>query len=218
VHSVGGGRLLPEGTQAATGAIAATERKSMIIVISETTAFFCFLIYASFFEWTLHKYLMHMPLWQYPFRAHALVHHGLFRTGERYFLPDAKVIRKVRFAWWNAPFILLLHTPVILWLQRTLAVDIAGGALAALALYDFLYEYLHYCMHIPKRRRLEATAWFRWLDSHHHMHHKRHFNNLNVVLPLADFVFGTLIPSREHMAAPDRGQGASQVNLLLSES
>ena len=66
----------------------------MDIFISETTAFFCFLVYASFFEWTLHKYLMHTPFWQYPFRAHALVHHGLFRTGDQYFLPDAKVIRK----------------------------------------------------------------------------------------------------------------------------
>ena len=62
----------------------------MVILISETTAFFCFLAYASFFEWTLHKYLMHTPFWQYPFRAHALVHHGLFRTGAQYFLPDVK--------------------------------------------------------------------------------------------------------------------------------
>jgi hypothetical protein len=123
----------------------------MIIIISETTAFFSFLVYASFFEWTLHKYLMHTPFWQYPFRAHALVHHGLFRTGDHYFLPDAKVIRKVRFAWWNAPFIIILHTPVILWIQRELAADIFVGALSALILYYFLYEYLHYCMHIPKR-------------------------------------------------------------------
>ncbi len=198
--------------------IAALERSSMTILISEMTAFFSCLIYASFFEWTLHKYLMHTPLWQYPFRAHALVHHGLFRTGTQYFLPDAKVIRKVRFAWWNAPFIIMLHTPVILWLQRLSGEAIFGGALLALILYYFLYEYLHYCMHIPKRRWLETTAWFRWLDSHHHMHHKRHFNNLNVVLPLADILFGTLIPAEEHMAVPDREDGASQVRLLLSET
>lgn len=190
----------------------------MTIIISETTAFFCFLVYASFFEWTLHKYLMHTPFWQYPFRAHALVHHGLFRTGDDYFLPDAKVIRKVRFAWWNAPFIIILHTPVILWLQWMLTTNIFVGALSALILYYFLYEYLHYSMHIPKRRWFETTAWFRWLDSHHHMHHKRHFNNLNVVLPLADIVFGTLIPAKDHMALPDREDGATQVGLLLSES
>src|SRR5262245_14372966 len=62
----------------------------MIILFSETAAFFCFLAYASFFEWTLHKYLMHTPLWRYPFRAHALVHHGLFRTGTQYFCPTRR--------------------------------------------------------------------------------------------------------------------------------
>jgi len=187
----------------------------MISTTTEIAAFFSFLIYASFFEWTLHKYLMHKPLWRYPFYAHAVVHHGLFRTGEDYFLSDAKVIRKVRFAWWNAPFILLLHAPAILWLQDALAGNIISGAFAALVLYYFLYEYLHYCMHIPKGRRLENTAWFRWLDSHHHMHHKRHFSNLNVVLPLADFIFRTLVPADDHIAPPDRAQGARQVGLLL---
>ena len=50
------------------------------------------------------------------------------------------------------------------------------------------------------------------------MHHKRHFNNLNVVLPLADIVFGTLIPAEEHMTVPDREDGATHVGLLLSET
>ena len=189
----------------------------MNIIISEATAFFCCLLYASFFEWTLHRYLMHTPVWRYPFRAHALVHHGLFRTGDRYFLPDAKVIRKVRFAWWNAPCIVLLHAPAFLWLQSTWVPNTLLGGLSALILYYFLYEYLHYCMHIPKRRWVETTAWFHWLDSHHHMHHKRHFNNLNVVLPLADVVFGTLIPAKQRMAMPDRQNGATHVGLLLSE-
>ncbi len=188
------------------------------MIISEIAAFFCFFLYASFFEWTLHKYLMHQPRWQYPFRAHALVHHGLFRTGDKYFLSDAKVIRKVRFAWWNAPFILLLHAPLILWIEQAVGLNISAGGFSALVLYYFLYEYLHYCMHIPKGRRLESTAWFRWLDSHHHMHHKRHFNNLNVVLPVADLLFGTLIPTEEHMALPDREEGARQVELLFLKS
>lgn len=188
----------------------------MTSTTTEIAAFFSFFIYASFFEWTLHRYLMHTPVWRYPFRAHALVHHGLFRTGEKYFLSDAKVIRKVRFAWWNAPLIIILHGPVIFWLQKALAANLAVGALAALVLYYFLYEYFHYCMHIPKGRWLERTAVFHWLDSHHHMHHQHHFNNLNVVLPLADLLFGTLIPAGNHIAPPDRERGAHQVELLLS--
>src|SRR5919106_5606200 len=116
----------------------------MFFSISELAAFVCFFVYGSFFEWTLHKYLMHQPRWQYPFRAHALVHHGLFRTGRQYFLSDVKVIRKVRFAWWNAPLIFLLHAPVIIWLEEISNADILLGAFSALIAYYFLYEYLHY--------------------------------------------------------------------------
>jgi hypothetical protein len=190
----------------------------MNLLITQLTAFGSFIVYGSFFEWALHKYLMHQPRWQYPFKAHALVHHGIFRTGQDYFLADPKYLRKVRFAWWNAPLILLLHTPAILYIEYLLGSNILFGALAAMAGYYFLYEYLHYCMHIPKARRLEQTAWFRWLDSHHHMHHKRHFNNLNVVLPLADLVFGTLIPGKDHLVLPNRQEGAHQVELLLVDS
>jgi hypothetical protein len=187
----------------------------MPFYISEVLAFAGFFLYGSFFEWTLHKYLMHQPRWQYPFRAHALVHHGLFRTGRDYFLSDKKYRRKVRFAWWNAPFIIGLHLPAIFSLEQILAVPILFGACAAMAVYYGLYEYLHYCMHIPAERWFEQTRWFRWLDAHHHMHHKRHLNNLNVVLPLADAVFGSLIRAKERIPAPDRKQGAFRMEAVL---
>jgi hypothetical protein len=182
----------------------------------QLVVFFATFLYGNFFEWFLHKYLMHQPRWQYSFRAHALIHHGLFRTGADYFLSHRNNRRKVRFAWWNAPLILILHLPAILYVEYLFGVSIIFGAFAAIGVYYFLYEYLHYCMHVPRGRRLEQTAWFRWLDSHHHMHHKRHFNNLNVVLPLADVVLGTLIPAKEHMSVPDRRQGAIRVEPLLS--
>jgi hypothetical protein len=187
----------------------------MSFYISEVAAFAAFFVYGSFFEWTLHKYLMHQPRWKYPFRAHALVHHGLFRTGGDYFLSDKKYLKKVRFAWWNAPFIIALHVPAILLIQDLVSAPILAGACAAMAVYYGLYEYLHYCMHIPTGRRLEQTRWFRWLDAHHHMHHKRHLNNLNVVLPLADAVFGSLISPKERIPAPDRQQGAYRMEALL---
>jgi hypothetical protein len=188
----------------------------MDYAFSQFLVFFCTFIYGSFFEWSLHKYLMHQPRWQYPFRAHALIHHGLFRTGADYFLSDPAHMRKIRFAWWNAPLIIILHMPAILSIEYIFGVRILLGATTAIAVYYGLYEYLHYCMHVPKARRLEHTAWFRWLDSHHHMHHKRHLKNLNVVLPLADAVFGTLIPPRNRLTVPERNKGAASVALVLS--
>jgi len=156
-------------------------------------------LYASFFEWFLHRFLMHQPFWSYPFRSHALIHHGIFRSGATYFLPDGENHKNIRFAWWNAPLIIGLHAPLVFWVQHLLQVNIFLGGMAALGVYYFLYEYLHFCMHVPKARRFEKSAWFAWLDAHHHQHHQRHYNNLNVVLPLADFLFGTLIPARERI-------------------
>lgn len=100
--------------------------------------------------------------------------------------------------------ILGLHAPVLLWIGYLFDARIFIGGMAALGLYYFLYEYLHFCMHAPKGRWLEQTGWFYWLDAHHHMHHKRHLSNLNVVLPLADYVLGTLVPARERVPAQTR--------------
>jgi hypothetical protein len=172
--------------------------------LTEVFAFLSLFLYASFFEWFLHRFLMHQPLWSYPFRSHALVHHGIFRSGPSYFLSADKDRKKIRFAWWNAPLILGLHAPAVFWIQHLVQQNIFLGGMAALGFYYFLYEYLHFCMHVPKGRRLENTAWFRWLDEHHHMHHKRHFENLNVVLPLADLVLGTLVFPKERIPAQKR--------------
>jgi hypothetical protein len=182
----------------------------------QIAGFFCAFVYGSFFEWVLHKYLMHRPFWRYSFRAHAVVHHGLFRTGSAYFLSDPGHLRKIRFAWWNAPLIIVLHAPPILYLEHVIGFGVSVGAISAIGVYYSLYEYLHYCMHVPKARRVERSAWFLWLDSHHHMHHKRHFSNLNVVLPLADAVFGTLVPARERPDTPERKQGSADVAIVLS--
>ena len=176
----------------------------MTSYLSEAIAFASFFIYASFFEWFLHRFLMHQPLWSYPFRAHALVHHGIFRSGPSYFLSAFEHRKKITFAWWNAPLILGLHAPLVLWIGYFFGIWIFFGGMAALGLYYFLYEYLHFCMHVPKGRWLEKTGWFCWLDAHHHMHHKRHLSNLNVVLPLADFILKTLVPARERVPAQKR--------------
>ena len=59
--------------------------------------------------------------------------------------------------------------------------------------YYLLYEGLHWVMHVPHAVRfLLRFRWFRFLDAHHKIHHKYMLSNLNVILPLADLVLGTL--------------------------
>jgi hypothetical protein len=153
-------------------------------------------LYASFFEWVLHRYLQHsVRFMRYPYRAHQLEHHAIFSADASYFLSagghQEGDKQHLTFAWWNAPLLIGLHAPLLAVLWWVSSVWVVVGVLVAMAGYYALYEYLHYCMHVPRGRRVEASAVFRFLQAHHRLHHVYYFRNLNVVLPLADLVLGT---------------------------
>ena len=167
---------------------------SLGLLLQQTLGFVTCFLYASFFEWTFHRFVMHNPdVWSYPFRAHTLVHHGVFRFDRSYHLQRDEDKGFVTFAWWNAPVLLALHAPFVLGTQALSGLQIFWGGITAMCFYYFLYEYLHFVMHVPRNRWIERTALFRWLNAHHRNHHKRHDRNLNVVLPLPDWLFGTLV-------------------------
>jgi sterol desaturase/sphingolipid hydroxylase (fatty acid hydroxylase superfamily) len=70
---------------------------------------------------------------------------------------------------------------------------ILAGAGFTFAAYYGTYEYLHWCMHLPRKRALERSGVFFRLNGHHILHHRYMHKNFNVVLPLADFCLGTLL-------------------------
>jgi hypothetical protein len=152
-------------------------------------------IYCSFFEWMLHRHVMHRPwkFFRYPFQAHAVVHHQTFRADASYHLQKETDKRTVPMAWWNAPAIWLLHVAPVLGLQWLVDKPIAWGTFVALIGYYAAYEYMHWCMHVPRKRNIERSGIFFRLNGHHVLHHRYMFKNLNVVLPLFDLLFGTLI-------------------------
>src|ERR1700684_1080112 len=62
-------------------------------------------VISSFFEWTLHRYVMHRPVgsFTYPFRAHALVHHHIFKSDHTYHVINPADKKIIPMAWWNGP-------------------------------------------------------------------------------------------------------------------
>jgi hypothetical protein len=127
---------------------------------------------SSFFEWTLHRYVMHRPVgsFDYPFKAHAVIHHHVFKA-DHTFVSAIPVM------------------PVAFFLGSWM---VYIGALSATAVYYCVYEYIHWCMHLPKARRVERSWLFRRLNGHHLLHHRYMHKNFNVVMPLADLCLGTL--------------------------
>ena len=154
------------------------------------------IIYASLFEWTLHRFVMHKPVgpFRYPFEAHALIHHQIFKADHTYHLVNPKDKKTIPMAWWNGPVLVACcQVPfiiaAIIWEKWALVV----GASVSCTLYYAAYEYIHWCMHLPKRRIVERSGLYFRLNGHHLLHHRYMHKNFNVVLPLADLLLGTLI-------------------------
>jgi hypothetical protein len=170
-------------------------------------------VFGSFFEWTLHRYFMHRQTfnWRYPFERHALVHHRIFRADHSYHLSCDEYKHTIPMAWWNGPALVavcLVPFLIAAFFSRKWGV-LCGGAIACTA-YFAAYEYLHWCMHLPKQRHVERSGIFFRLNGHHLLHHRYMHKNFNVVLPLADLLLGTLLlrskvcfPQARGLAVPD---------------
>lgn len=171
-------------------------------------------VFASFFEWTLHRFIMHRPLgkFRYPFERHALIHHHVFRADHTYHLINEQDAKTIPMAWWNGPALIavgLLPFAAVSWLTHHWGF-LCGGAVSCAGYYG-AYEYMHWCMHLPKKRSLERSGIFFRLNGHHLLHHRYMSKNFNVVLPLADLLLGTLLLRSKVHFAQARGPAVPDV-------
>jgi hypothetical protein len=152
--------------------------------------------FCSLFEWTLHRFVMHKPLgkFRYPFEAHALVHHKIFKADHTYHLIHEHDKKTIPMAWWNGPVLVALGlSPFLVFAAFSHKWGVPCGAAIASASYYAAYEYMHWCMHLPRSRHVERSGIFFRLNGHHLLHHRYMNRNFNVVLPLADLILGTLL-------------------------
>ena len=159
---------------------------------------------------------MHRPVgkFDYPFRAHALVHHRIFRADESYHLKREEDRHTVPMAWWNGPALIAVgQIPFVAVSFFVGGLPFVCGSLASAILYYGAYEYLHWCMHIPGKRNVERSGIFFRLNGHHLLHHRYMNRNFNVVLPLADFWAVPLRPRDrlQHVSGDVLGGGAGVV-------
>jgi hypothetical protein len=161
-----------------------------------SVGFLSAVVYASFFEWILHRYIMHRPFgkFRYPYEHHALIHHRVFRADHTYHLINEKDAKTIPMAWWNGPVLIAVGLiPFVLTAYLSSRWGLLCGAGVACMAYYGAYEYMHWCMHLPKRRQVERSGIFFRLNGHHLLHHRYMGKNFNVVLPLADLCLGTLL-------------------------
>lgn len=150
------------------------------------------IMWCSVCEWALHRYIMHKPVWKlrYPYERHALTHHTIFKADESYHLLKEEDKKTIPMAWWNGIVIASLSSLPVL-----LVFGFYGFVINFVVsmCYYGVYETLHWYMHLPRKRKIEYRTWYRKLNGHHILHHRYTNKNFNVVLPLADLLFGTII-------------------------
>ena len=160
------------------------------------------IIQSSFFEWAFHRYWLHRPwLPKDCFTTHTLIHHQLCKFDDTFHVVEDEQEEALHFQWWGGPILVSINIlPWVLgaWGLGSLGIPLPYVAYlvafsAFAALYYVGYESLHYFMHKPRIDFVERSRWFQFLKTHHRIHHVHMNRNLNVLVPLADLVLGTLV-------------------------
>ena len=149
------------------------------------------ILWCSICEWCLHRFVMHkVPFgFTYAYNAHTKVHHHVFKYDETYHAQNKEDVKTIPMAWWNGIVIsILAGLPMLVFGYKLFLLSFVVSMC-----YYGVYEFIHWCMHLPKRRGVEYRWWFVKLNGHHLLHHRYMYKNYNVVLPFADFIFGTLL-------------------------
>ena len=137
-------------------------------------------------------------MWQ----GHTISHHGTYLPDDHYTQDETNKNEVLTFSWYEGPLIITSATILsfviasiiraLLGVEFTFIMPEVFGAGIAFAIYYAAYEGLHALMHVPKKWRwVSKTRFMAWLNRHHYQHHIDPRTNLNVILPIADYVWGT---------------------------
>jgi hypothetical protein len=156
----------------------------------------------SLFEWAFHRYWLHRPwLPKHCFTSHTLIHHQLCKFEDTFHVEDEEQQEAIHFNWWGGPLLVLINVApwsLVSWGLYAGGLELPYIAMlatlgATIGLYYVGYESLHFLMHKPTFPFIERSAYFRFIKRHHRIHHARMDRNLNVLIPAADWLLGTLV-------------------------
>jgi hypothetical protein len=170
-----------------------------------TWAFLITMVYGSFAEYVIHRWLMHHPFGRMAFRNH-MKHHQESHPIDGFYNPD-DTYRVGETS--KMPIVWVFHLPMYVAAYTLGGVWAAWGASIGAAAYLLAYEGIHFLIHTPRGYWIERTRWFKAVCEYHRAHHLRPKKCYNIVCWIADFCFRTLLTEAipEEMWAPDNLKG-----------
>lgn len=156
-------------------------------------AFGVSVVLGSVIEWIVHKEFMHsIRFMRTPHDRHAIFHHSERRAPGKFFAKEHELKEYHVFETSFMPVLWMLHFPLFYAVYLAFGQWASFGLASGTACYVLAYEMLHWHIHCPDEFIFRNWRWFAFLTEHHRRHHNRSDINYNVVLPLADWMFGTL--------------------------
>jgi len=166
-------------------------------------------------EWTVHRYLYHRYhknfLMKHIYTIHHVGHHSVIFPPERYvtkgevkrhpiFENDVKKLGESKFSniltrlSHSGSYILLSCMTIIApcWLITKNGILLTSTLFSTIIICHFVVT-VHDAIHYPsKHPYMQNQKWFKFLDNHHLIHHIDTEKNVNFLLPICDFLFGTM--------------------------
>jgi sterol desaturase/sphingolipid hydroxylase (fatty acid hydroxylase superfamily) len=157
-------------------------------------------VFGSLFVWALHKYVLHRPQpgLRQAYVIHTLQHHRFYtyEHGEPAGRRDFYItLFPLLFGPGLAVTSLLLGRFVFSAISPNVGLLYASMSVG----YYGLYELVHLASHLPADAPVLQLPLLRRLREHHRLHHDPRLmgkHNFNVVLPLFDWLFGTIVYER----------------------
>lgn len=146
--------------------------------------------------YTVHRHLGHHKhaFARLFYARHAGDHHSFFAPGQMAY-DTARDWRVILFPAWLIVLHCLLVTLPAWWLLVQFNGNVAALFAGCMILGYLTYEVFHACEHLPPSNPLTRLPWIRQMRHLHQLHHRRELmqaRNFNIVLPLMDYLFGTL--------------------------
>lgn len=151
----------------------------------------------NFFEWFLHRTVMHRPQSNPGLRAiymrHTMMHHQFFTDDEVRFA-DSRDWRVTFFPPYALVTFIMMSIPGGLVVGYLISANAGWLVMCTTTGMYLLYEFMHFCCHVNENAFVRHCPFVNTIRRHHRAHHAQNLmmeRNMNLTFPIADWAMGT---------------------------
>ncbi|MEM8855717.1 MAG: sterol desaturase family protein [Pseudomonadota bacterium] len=151
----------------------------------------------NFFEWFLHRYVMHRPQKLRALKAiytrHTMMHHQFFTDDEMRFAGNHDW-RVTFFPPYALVTFICMSVPLALVAGFLFGPNVGWLLMATTTSMYLIYEFMHFCCHVDENWFVRNMPFVNTIRRHHTAHHNQSLmmeRNMNLTFPIMDWLFGT---------------------------